>query len=300
MTCSSSRAMSCRVATRRGAAGGAVKEALIRLNPEIEADPRLADEVLYQLRAIILSARDDAEPGRGERGVHGLADRAEVDAVRPERRARHRPADRLRRPETREPVVDLDRGHLQSRAASSSGSTWCCGATASRWSSARPSRRCGRRRPGSTAPPRSTTTTSRTCRSSSCRTCSRSPPRARTSATARSACRSSCGGRGARTTTDDDAPAKVGLAAVKEAVEGVLTPAAVLDFLRFFTAVRDRQEAPQDQDHRPVPAVPGDQPDRRAGAARPDQAGPDLALPGLGQVAADGLRRAEAAGDGRR
>lgn len=35
--------------------------------------------------------------------------------------------------------------------------------------------------------------------------------------------------------TDDDAPAKVGLVAVKEAVEGVLNPAAVLEFLRFFT-----------------------------------------------------------------
>lgn len=34
---------------------------------------------------------------------------------------------------------------------------------------------------------------------------------------------------------EDDAPAKVGLAAVKEAVAGVLTPAAVLDFLRYFT-----------------------------------------------------------------
>ena len=36
-------------------------------------------------------------------------------------------------------------------------------------------------------------------------------------------------------TTDLDAPAKVGLTAVKEAVDGVLKPAAVLDFLRFFT-----------------------------------------------------------------
>lgn len=35
--------------------------------------------------------------------------------------------------------------------------------------------------------------------------------------------------------TDEDAPAKIGLTAVKEAVEGVLKPAAVLDFLRFFT-----------------------------------------------------------------
>lgn len=35
--------------------------------------------------------------------------------------------------------------------------------------------------------------------------------------------------------TDEDAPAKIGLGAVQEAVEGVLNPAAVLDFLRFFT-----------------------------------------------------------------
>ncbi|MFH5231484.1 type I restriction endonuclease subunit R [Antrihabitans spumae] len=35
--------------------------------------------------------------------------------------------------------------------------------------------------------------------------------------------------------TDEDAPAKVGLVAVQEAVAGVLKPSAVLDFLRFFT-----------------------------------------------------------------
>ncbi|SBW19228.1 hypothetical protein FDG2_1078 [Candidatus Protofrankia californiensis] len=39
-----------------------VREALIRLNPEIEADPRLADEVIYQLRTIILSARQTPNP----------------------------------------------------------------------------------------------------------------------------------------------------------------------------------------------------------------------------------------------
>ncbi len=33
---------------------------------------------------------EHAQPGRGQRGVHGLADRAEVDAVRPGRRARPR------------------------------------------------------------------------------------------------------------------------------------------------------------------------------------------------------------------
>ncbi|MCB1797033.1 MAG: DEAD/DEAH box helicase family protein, partial [Candidatus Competibacteraceae bacterium] len=35
--------------------------------------------------------------------------------------------------------------------------------------------------------------------------------------------------------SDPDAPAKVGLEVVKEAVNGVLKPSAVLDFLRFFT-----------------------------------------------------------------
>ncbi|WP_435204501.1 type I restriction endonuclease subunit R [Micromonospora sp. bgisy143] len=38
-----------------------------------------------------------------------------------------------------------------------------------------------------------------------------------------------------REETDDDAPARIGLAVVREAVKGVLSPAAVLDFLRFFT-----------------------------------------------------------------
>jgi type I restriction enzyme R subunit len=41
---------------------GRVKSALIRLNPEIEADPRLVDDVMYQLRALILSARRSPNP----------------------------------------------------------------------------------------------------------------------------------------------------------------------------------------------------------------------------------------------
>ena len=36
-----------------------VREALIRLNPEIAVDPELVDQVLYKLRAIILSVRSD-------------------------------------------------------------------------------------------------------------------------------------------------------------------------------------------------------------------------------------------------
>ncbi|MFY1586334.1 type I restriction endonuclease subunit R [Micromonospora sp. WMMD734] len=41
---------------------GPVKEALRRLNPAIEADPRRADEVIHHLRAIILSARRTPNP----------------------------------------------------------------------------------------------------------------------------------------------------------------------------------------------------------------------------------------------
>jgi type I restriction enzyme, R subunit len=36
-----------------------VREALIRLNPEIAAQPDRADEVLYKLRAIVLGVRSD-------------------------------------------------------------------------------------------------------------------------------------------------------------------------------------------------------------------------------------------------
>ncbi|TWE10473.1 type I restriction endonuclease subunit R [Rudaeicoccus suwonensis] len=41
---------------------GALKEALIRLNPEIESEPAKADEVIYNLRAILLSARTTPHP----------------------------------------------------------------------------------------------------------------------------------------------------------------------------------------------------------------------------------------------
>ena len=40
----------------------AVKEALIRLNPQIEAAPAKADEVIYNLRAILISARTSPHP----------------------------------------------------------------------------------------------------------------------------------------------------------------------------------------------------------------------------------------------
>src|ERR1700743_1374345 len=48
--------------TDEGLLEGMVRDALIRLNPEIGVDPRLADEVIYQLRAVILSARHSPTP----------------------------------------------------------------------------------------------------------------------------------------------------------------------------------------------------------------------------------------------
>lgn len=39
-----------------------VKDALVRLNPEIEADPDKADEVIHKLRALLISARNSPHP----------------------------------------------------------------------------------------------------------------------------------------------------------------------------------------------------------------------------------------------
>jgi type I restriction enzyme, R subunit len=41
---------------------GPVKAALARLNPEIQADSAKADEVVYRLRAILISARAQPQP----------------------------------------------------------------------------------------------------------------------------------------------------------------------------------------------------------------------------------------------
>jgi type I restriction enzyme R subunit len=49
--------------------------------------------------------------------------------------------------------------------------------------------------------------------------------------------------------TNPDGPAKIGLSAVREAVEGVLKPTAVLDFLRFFTVYAT------DQRHRKIKII---------------------------------------------
>ena len=58
-----------------------LREALIRLNPEIAAQPDRADEVLYRLRAIVMGVRDDGLVKANEEFAAWLTGRA-VDAVR--------------------------------------------------------------------------------------------------------------------------------------------------------------------------------------------------------------------------
>jgi type I restriction enzyme R subunit len=59
--------------------------------------------------------------------------------------------------------------------------------------------------------------------------------------------------------------------------------------------LRHRQAAPQNQDYLPLPAISGRQPDCRARHPGAHQERADLAFPGVGQVAADGLCRAKVA-----
>ena len=108
-----------------------LREALIRLNPEIAAQPDRADEVLYKLRAIVLSVRSDGLVQANEE-FDRLAARRALDALRPEQRARRRPPDRLRRPRA-EPVRRHPAVHLPRRQRPRRAPTWCCWSTASRW-----------------------------------------------------------------------------------------------------------------------------------------------------------------------
>ena len=109
-----------------------MREALIRLNPEIAAQPDRADDVLYKLRAIIMGVRSDGlvkaneefaawltgerSMPFGENGEHvtiRLIDFADLDA---EPVRRHHPV------------------HLSGPGPLRSAPTWCCSSTASRWS----------------------------------------------------------------------------------------------------------------------------------------------------------------------
>ena len=116
-----------------------VREALIRLNPEIAAQPDRADEVIYNLRAMLLSVQADGLVRanenfmawlRGEKtmpfgpnGEHVTVRLVDADAAR---RTTGSPSP------TSGPIRP---------ARWRSGSTWSSWSTACRWSSARPRRR---------------------------------------------------------------------------------------------------------------------------------------------------------------
>ncbi len=142
-----------------------VREALIRLNPEHRRAPRprrRGDLQAARHRAL----RAHRRPDQGQRGIHRLAARRPLDALWPPPRARHRAPDRLRRP-GRQPVRRHQRSTPSAPGRPSAAPTWCCSSTASRWCWSRPRRRCATQSAGSTAPCRSTTTTSASCPSSS-------------------------------------------------------------------------------------------------------------------------------------
>ncbi len=225
----------------RGAGRGQLREALIRLNPEIAAEPDRADEVLYRLRAILLVVRSDGLVRANEEFTAWLHGERSMP-FGPNGEHVTDPADRLRRrraaTSTSSPPSSRSR-----RARPRSGPTWCCWSTACRWSSieaktpVRASRELVRRRDPD--PRRLRAQRPRAVRAERA---SRSPPRARSSATARSACRSSCGGRGA---IEADATTPALQQVETGGQRRCCGRSVVLDLLANFTAYRHRQEAPQ-------------------------------------------------------
>ncbi|WP_031102337.1 type I restriction endonuclease subunit R [Streptomyces sp. NRRL S-146] len=227
-----------------------VKEALIRLNPEIEADPRLADEVLYHLRAIILSARHTANPvvaneefmawmtGQksmpfGPGGSHTTVRLIDFDNA----------AD----PSANCWIVSTEVTYAQGRVERRFDLVlWCNGfplvvgeakspvRPAYTWidAAAQINEDYEKNVPPFFVP----NTFSFATEGKDFRYGSVGMPVEKW-------------GPWREDENDDDAPAKLGLAAVKEAVEGVLTPAAVLDFLQFFTLFAT------DREHRKIKMI---------------------------------------------
>ena len=179
--------------------------------------------------------------------------------------------------------------HLRRRARPRSASTWCCWSTASRCRDRGEDARPARARAGSTARSRSTTTTSATCRSFFV-------PNVFSFATEGKELRYGS----IALPVELWGPWRAGWA-TRPAWAGVEKAASVdaatqvlLDILANFTAFAT------DKKHRKIKIIARYQQYEAANqiverVVAGHQEGPHLALPGLGQVAADGLRRAEAA-----
>jgi type I restriction enzyme R subunit len=107
-----------------------LRDALIRLNPEIAAQPDRADEVLYKLRAIVLSVRSDGLIRaneemtawlRGERSMPFGANNEHVPVrlIDLETRSRTSTSSPSSSPTAQGPP--------------SAGPIWCCWSTVCRW-----------------------------------------------------------------------------------------------------------------------------------------------------------------------
>ncbi|MGX5653297.1 type I restriction endonuclease subunit R [Geodermatophilus nigrescens] len=212
-----------------------VKNALVRLNPEIEADPSRADEVIYQLRTILLSARHMSNPVVANEEFMSWLTGQKSMPFGPD--GSHTTV-RLMDFETPEPsanqwMVSTEVTFTQGRVERRFDLVlWCNGLPlvvgeakspvrpAYTWidAAAQINEDYERNVPSFFVP----NVFSFATEGKDLRYGTVGMP-------------VDLWGPWREESTDEDAPAKVGLAAVREAVEGVLTPAAVLDFLRFFT-----------------------------------------------------------------
>ena len=224
-----------------------LRQALIRLNPEIAAQPDRADEVIYTLRAILLPCRRTDWSGRMRISWIGCEARRRCPLAPT---ASMCSATRGYRQSGRQPT----RGH---QPMDLSGRH--CGEAVRR--GVRGQRTANRDWRGEDAHaqrgdlvrwrlPGATRFTKSRCRRCSCRTSFPSPPRASRSATAPSECRWTSGARGAHGRTSRR------FAGRRAEVGGEhAPPAGGAGHPAEFHAVRHGQEAPPDQDHLPLPAV---------------------------------------------
>jgi type I restriction enzyme, R subunit len=205
-----------------------VRLALIRLNPEIAAQPDRADEVIYKLRAILLSVQNDGlvranealpDGCKGEKtmpfgpgGEHVAVRLIDFENPGEQRAGGHQPMDVPGGP-AREAVR---------RGAVVNGLPMVIGEAKT---PVRP------RSPGSTGPPRSTTIYERACRRCSCRTSFQL--RHRRQAFRYGSVRMPIDIWGPWRTQENEPERR--FADVRKSVESMLRPEVVLDILQNFT-----------------------------------------------------------------
>lgn len=210
-----------------------VKDALIRLNPEIAADPAKAEQVLYNLRAILLSARTSPHPVvANEEFTAWLTGQKSMPLGKDGEHVTVRLID-LDNPEANEWTISTEVTFVQGRVEKRFDLVlWCNGFPLVVGEAKSPTRpaytwidaaaQIHDDYEKSVAPFFVPNVFSFATEGKDFRYGTVGMP-------------VELWGPWREEDTDVDAPAKIGLAAVGEAVDGVLKPEAVLDFLRFFT-----------------------------------------------------------------